>query len=54
VVRSMIGKRSLHEVLRATYSASIVDRAISVWSLLDHRIGQFANVITYPVRLHTQ
>jgi hypothetical protein len=53
-VRSMIGKRSLHEVLRATYSASIVDKAILVWCLLDHRIGQLANVITYPVWLCTQ
>ncbi len=39
-------KRSRQDVLRVTYSASIVDNAISVCSLLFHRIGQLAREMT--------
>jgi hypothetical protein len=39
---------------RALYSASIVERAISDWSLLVQMTGQFERQITKPVRLLTQ
>ena len=44
--RSTKGKRSLQEVLRAIYSASMVDKAISVCRADFHNTGQPANVIT--------
>ena len=43
---SMIGNKSLPAVDKATYSASIVDSAISVWSLIVQRMGQLW-VMTY-------
>jgi hypothetical protein len=51
---STMGNRSLQEVLRATYSASMVDRAISVWSLDFHKTGQLKTVMRNPVRLQAQ
>ncbi len=52
--RSRIGIRSQVDWDNAMYSASVVLRAISVCSLEDHRMGQFAKVITYPVRDFTE
>jgi hypothetical protein len=40
-------------VERAMYSLSVVDSAISVWSLLLHVTGQTQNLITKPVRERT-
>jgi hypothetical protein len=45
-----IGRISLVAVDKAIYSASVVDKAISVCSFDAHTKGQFANVIMYPVR----
>ena len=45
----MRGITSRRAVERAIYSASAVLSAISVWSLLDQKIGQFAYLITNPV-----
>ena len=46
---AMIGTISLATVDKATYSASVEDRAISVWSLDPQSKGQFAKVIRNPV-----
>ena len=54
VNKSMSGNRTLQVVESAMYSTSIVDRAISVCSLLVQRTGQPARVMAYPVQLHTQ
>jgi hypothetical protein len=45
-VTSIKGNRLQQEVLRATYSASIVNRAIYVCNLLFHKMGQSAKQIT--------
>ncbi len=45
-VKSINGKRLRQEEIRATYLASIVDKAISVCSLLFHRTGQLAKQLT--------
>ena len=42
------------EVPRATYPASMVDRAISVWSLDFQSTGQLKSVMRYPVQLQAQ
>ncbi len=51
---SMNEKRLRQEELRATYLASIVDKVVSVCSLLLHRTRQLAKQMTQPVWLGTQ
>lgn len=46
-----IGIRSRKEVDNAMYSASVVDKAISVCILECHNIGHPKYLIMYPVRL---
>lgn len=46
----MSGITSRNDWDNATYSDSVVDKVISVWSFDDQIIAQFANMITYPVR----
>ena len=53
-IMSTMGNRSLHEVLRATYSASMMERVISIWSLDFHRMGQLKTVMRKPVWLQVQ
>ena len=48
-INSINGRTSRTACDRAIYSASVVLSAISVWSLLDHIIGQPAYIITKPV-----
>ena len=50
IMRSMTEKRSLQDWL---HSASMVERAIAVWSLLTQITGQLQRLMTYPVRLRT-
>jgi hypothetical protein len=50
---SMIGNRSLQHANNAMIPASIVERAVSVYSCGFQRIGTPANVITNPVQIFT-
>jgi len=47
------GRIFLVAVDKAMYSLSVVDKAISVWSLLPHVMGQPQKVITNPVQDRT-
>ena len=47
---SVSGMTSRRDCDSAIYSLSVVDSAISVWSLEDQMIGQFAYRMRYPVR----
>ena len=49
----MRGMTSLRACENATYSLSVVDKVISDWSFDAQIIGQFANIMTYPVRENT-
>jgi hypothetical protein len=48
-----MGIRSRMDCDNDIYSASVVERAISDWSLEDQRMGQLAYVMTYPERDQT-
>ena len=48
-INSLKGSTSLAAVHGAMYSASVVDREISVCKRLNHVIGQPAYLITHPV-----
>ena len=52
--RLMRGMTSRKDGENAIYSLSVVDNAISVWSLLLQMIGQLAYRTTYPVRERTE
>jgi len=47
--RSLIGNMSCIAVDSALYSASMVETAISCWSLLAHTIGHPLTQMTHPV-----
>ena len=47
--KSSSGITSLSDCESATYSLSVVDSVISVWSLEHYIMGQFAYIMMYPV-----